>query len=118
MTPASKNMVAKLIEKGERDRKLGEGEVKFFENTKINGRQCTLIQVKHNEQKPPYEFHVSRVFIDDELKIPIRYAGYGWPKTEGGKPILEEEYTYLKVKLNVGLTDKDFDPKNPEYAYK
>ncbi len=112
------NLVAKLLEKGERDRKLGGAEVKFFEDTKINGRKCTLIQVKHDEQKPPLEFHICRVFIDDELRVPIRYAGYGWPKTEGAKPTLEEEYTYLNIKLNVGLTDKDFDPKNPEYNYR
>ncbi|MFM7739362.1 MAG: DUF1571 domain-containing protein, partial [Planctomycetota bacterium] len=28
-----------------------------------------------------------------------------------------EEYTYIEVKLNVGLTDKDFDPANEEYEF-
>ncbi|MFN9879806.1 MAG: DUF1571 domain-containing protein, partial [Planctomycetota bacterium] len=27
------------------------------------------------------------------------------------------EYTYLEVQVNVGLTDKDFDPANEEYAF-
>jgi hypothetical protein len=57
------------------------------------------------------------VFIDDELQVPIRYAAYGWPETEGGKPTLEEEYTYLDVALNVGLTSADFDPSNPAYDF-
>ncbi len=35
----------------------------------------------------------------------------------GGQPQLLEEYTYLNVKLNVGLTDADFDDKNPEYNF-
>ncbi len=111
------NLVVKLIEKGERDKLLGAADVKFFENTKINGRKCSMIQVQHTERKPEYEFNICRIFIDDEYQIPIRYAGYGWPKAEGGKPSLEEEYTYLKIKLNVGLTDKDFDPDNSAYKF-
>ena len=111
------NLVARLIEKGERDKQLGDAEVKFYEDTKINGRSCTLIQVTHPERRPEYEFHVCRVFIDNELQIPIRYAGYGWPREEGGKPTLEEEYTYLDVKLNVGLTEEDFNPDNDAYQF-
>jgi hypothetical protein len=29
-----------------------------------------------------------------------------------------EEYTYLNMKLNVGLSDRDFDPSNKDYAFK
>ena len=49
---------------------------------------------------------------DDELQIPIRYESYDWPQKEGGQPVLLEEYTYTDLKVNVGLTDKDFDPDN------
>ena len=58
------------------------------------------------------------MFIDKELNVPIRYAAYGWPEKKGGKPTLEEEYTYLNMKLNVGLTDADFNHENPKYNYK
>lgn len=112
------NLVYRLIEKGERDKALGDATVKFYEETKINGRACTLIQVTHPEKRPEYDFHICRVFIDKELQVPIRYAAYGWPETEGGKPTLEEEYTYLNMKLNVGLTDADFNPDNPNYDFK
>ncbi len=112
------NLVYRLCEKGERDKELGDATVKFYENTKINGRKCTLIQVMHPEQRPEYDFHICRVFIDEELQVPIRYAAYGWPEREGGKPTLEEEYTYLNMDLNVGLTDKDFDHTNSTYNFK
>ncbi len=112
------NLVFRLIEKGERDKRVGDATVKFYENTKINGRQCTLIQVVHPEQRPEYEFHICRVFIDQELQVPIRYAAYGWPEEQGGKPTLEEEYTYLNLALNVGLSDQDFDHTNASYNFK
>ena len=112
------NLVFRLIEKGNRDKEIGDYEVKFYENTKINKRKCMLIQVTHPNKRPEFDFHICRVFIDTELNVPIRYAAYGWPEEEGGKPTLEEEYTYLNMNLNPGYTDADFDPENGKYSFK
>lgn len=111
------NLNDKLIEKGERDRAHDECEVKFFRNAKISDRACLMIEVRHPRPRPYFDFHVAQIFIDEELDIPVRYASYSWPKTPGGEPVLEEEYTYQNVKLNVGLEDHDFDPTNPEYRF-
>jgi hypothetical protein len=48
----------------------------------------------------------------------VRYAAYHWPQTQDDKigPVIEE-YTYLDLKINVGLTDADFDPENPNYNF-
>jgi len=112
------NLVIKLIEKGNAVRKLGPAncEVWTTEGAKVNDRICTVINVKHSEQRQPYEFFLAQIFIDDELQVPIRYIAYSWPTTPGDKtgPVLEE-YTYLKLKLNIGLKDADFDPNNPNY---
>ena len=107
------NLVARLIERGMRDRKndpqaLTTG-VRIIEGAKINGRGCQVIEVTHPVKKPYYDFHIARVFIDDQLRVPVRYAAYTWPITAGGKPQLEEAYTYLDLKLNVGLTAQNFD---------
>jgi len=112
------NLVYRLIEKGNRDKEFGDVEVKFYEKTKINKRECMLIQVTHPNKRPEYDFHICRVFIDKELNVPIRYSAYGWPDHAGGKPKLEEEYTYLNLALNIGLTDSDFDPKNGSYKFR
>lgn len=111
------NLVKKLIEKAERDRQLGYCQVEYREGAKINGRECLLIEVTHPERKREYEFHKAQVFIDNELQIPVRYASYDWPAAPGQEPVLIEEYTYTKVKLNVGLTNYDFDPSNREYDF-
>jgi len=111
------NLVAKLIEKAERDRGMGLCEVNYVEGAKINGRNCTLIEVMHPVRKAPFDFHKAKIYIDKEYNIPIRYAAYDWPTTEGGKPQLIEEYTYIKVQLNVGLENEDFSPDNPAYQY-
>jgi len=111
------NLIVKLIERGERDRQNGPCEVKFRENAKIGERVCTVLEVRHSEKKPHYDFHVAQIFIDNELQMPIRYAAYDWPAEDGAKAEVIEEYTYLNLKPNVGLTDKDFDPENDSYNF-
>lgn len=112
------NLVSKLIEVAREDMQYGECEVKFFKGAKINGRVCTCIQVVHPVPRKNFRFHLARVFIDDERQVPIRYEAYDWPKTQGGAPVLLEEYTYLDLKLNVGLTDADFERGNPKYGFR
>lgn len=110
-------LVEKLIEKGERDRLVGPCEVQIVEDQRVGDRVCRLVQVTHPQPDPRFDFHIAQIFIDMERMIPLRYAAFLWPKEAGGEPLLEEEYTYLDVKLNIGLTDSDFDPNNADYNY-
>ena len=118
-----RNLTAKLIEVAENDVKLGgQCEVKWYKGTKIGkgdkARICTCMQVIHPVKRPGFQFHTALIFIDDELNVPIRYQAFQWPKKAGGKPVLDEEYTYRNLKLNQGLTDADFVEKNASYNFK
>ena len=111
------NLLIKLLERGNRDRKRGPCEVK---NTvaKINKRECDVIQIRHPERDKNHDFYLARIFMDRETQLPIRYASYQWPTSSRSKigPVIEE-YTYLDLKLNVGLTDADFNHRNPKYLF-
>jgi outer membrane lipoprotein-sorting protein len=111
------NLAKRLVEVAEHDKQFGECEVNFYPNAKVNGRICTCVQVMHPVPRRNFRFHLARVFIDDELTIPIRYEAYDWPQEAGGQPVLLEEYTYMNVKINNGFTDADFDPKNTAYKF-
>jgi hypothetical protein len=110
-------LVEKLIEKGERDREVGAVDVDISDGHKVGDRPCRLIQVTHPDPDPRFDFHIAQIFLDTERMIPLRYAAFMWPEKPDGPPLLEEEYTYLNVRLNVGLTDADFDPDNPAYQF-
>jgi hypothetical protein len=112
------NLTKRLVQVAEDDIKFGECEVKFFKGAKINNRVCTCIQVVHPVPRRNFLFNVARIFVDDELNVPIRYESYEWPKEPGGDPELIEEYTYINLKLNNGFTDADFDIKNPNYHFR
>jgi hypothetical protein len=108
--------VAEQQTRGEKEKRFPNVEVTFKKNAKVNDRICTVLEIRHPDQNPQFEFHLAQVFIDDELNIPIRYAAYGWPEADDELPV-QEEYTYMKLKLNQGFTDKDFDTKNKKYNF-
>jgi len=102
---------------GEADQ-LGECEGQFLKGAKNKDRTCLCIQVVHPVPRRVFRFHIARIYVDDELNVPIRYEAGDWPKQPGGEPELMEEYTYLNRKLNNGFTDADFDIRNPNYKFR
>ena len=110
-------LLTKLIERGERDKSHGECQVSFTPGAKVAKRSCTVLQVVQPQQAAHFDFHIAQIFIDDEYQLPVRYAAYLWPKVAGGEPEVLEEYTYQDLKLNVGLTDEDFNVNNTAYNF-
>jgi hypothetical protein len=92
--------------------------VEQFPNAKIDGRPCRAIRITHPRRQPNLDFHVAHVFLDSQWRLPVHLDFYDWPATAGGQPVLLGEYTYQEVKVNVGLTDADFDPAALELHYK
>ncbi len=80
----------------------------FYKNAKVNQRTCTRISVKHPEQNAELGFSSADVYVDDELRVPIRLEAYAWPLRAGGPAQLLFEYTYEDLDINVGLTSAEF----------
>ena len=111
------NLTKRLIEVGEHDKQFGECYVWRNDDAKVGDRPCILVTVMHPERRSGFIFHIARIFIDKELMVPLHYEAYDWPANPGETPPLLERYTYTNLKLNPGLTDADFDPRNPEYNF-
>ena len=109
--------MVKLIERGQNARKHPDVECEFRKNARVKDRTCTVLQVMQPNKRPGMEFYRADVFIDDALNLPIRYVAYDWPSDPNASLEVLEEYTYLNLKLNVGLTDEDFDPYNEDYNF-
>jgi len=112
------NLVCRLVEVGQEDIKYGECDVQWIPGVKVDDRVCTCIQVTHPIPRRNFFFHIARIYIDQQLNLPIRYEGYTWPQKQGGQPELMEEYTYRNLKINNGFTDADFDIRNPNYRFR
>jgi len=112
------NLMIRLIEKGESGRQLNDCRVAVDRSVEIDGHACTLITIEHEQQHPGLDYHQAKIYIDDELNVPIGYQGYWWPEEPGGDPRLLESYFYTELRLNVGLAEIDFDTANPEYKFR
>lgn len=60
------------------------------------------------------------VLYDPELRVPVQITSRDWPETGDptAPPPLAERYTYDDLKLDVPLSDLDFDPANPAYTFR
>jgi hypothetical protein len=95
----------------------GESVLAFHDDARVGNRRCTMIESVHPRRGPNFLFHKVRLYIDQEFGLPIRFEAYDWPRHAGLVPDLVEEYSYLDLKLNVGLRDHDFDPGNQQYSF-
>ena len=111
------NLLLKLIERGGKARKVPGVQCDFRTGAKVRDRVCTVIQVTQPQPGPGHEFNMAQVFLDDELNLPIRYVAYDFPPAGQARGPVLEEYTYLNLEVNVGLTDADFDPNNAKYNF-
>lgn len=97
--------------------KPGETRVTITPNARVGDRLCTLIESIHPQRQANYLFHKVKLYIDSENGLPIRFEAYDWPRRNGGQAELVEEYTYANLRIDVGLSERDFDPGNNQYSF-
>ncbi len=111
------NLVTSVLNQWEKETAFGEVDVKYYAEAKLGDRPVTVIETSHPTPRRQFKYQVSRLWIDNETKLPVRVQHYEFARVPGAPPVLVEDYTYTDVKPNVGLTDADFDSRNPQYAF-
>jgi len=94
-----------------------ESVLNFDPAARVGNRPCTVVESIHPRHRPDFLFHKVKLYIDPQLGLPVRFEAYDWPRHPGAAPDLIEEYTYIDMKVNVGLRDHDFDPANRQYSF-
>lgn len=91
-------------------KKSQAGSITYEGMRDLDGVKTMLFKATFPEGKGYYA-HRLMISIDAKTFLPIRTEIYGW------KNEFLEMYHYSKIKINTGLTDKDFDINNPEYHF-
>lgn len=116
-------LLEKLIERGARDRDNPDVHVFKTEGHPFDGRALTLLQIqRHKPSGEEGDFSSAELILDRAQNLVVSFRSFGWPAAQSTdsdppQPPLIESYEYHDLKLNVGLTDHDFDPANPEYTF-
>jgi hypothetical protein len=105
-------MAREIVARLEADIKADPGgentQVELLKGARINERACTHVRITHPQKQDALGFYRASVFVDDEWHLPVRLAVYDWTNSEGDEPELLGEFTYLNVKVNVGLNSSEF----------
>ena len=95
-------------------RRMKAGGFKLLEHEEetVYRRKTRKVEVlfERDRTKGYYDYRVI-INLDEEKKVPIKIQIYDCDDQ------LVESYGYENLNLNAGLTDVDFDPKNPEYRF-
>lgn len=81
----------------------------------VDDRKCVRVELVNPH--PSDEFAYSRVCIvfDPAAHLPVHFEAF--TAEGGGGEVLVERYTFTNVVADGDLSDRDFDPDNPEYGY-
>jgi hypothetical protein len=81
------------------------------QGAKLDGRACHVVRITHPEKQDNLDFHVGTYFFDVELGVPCRTEKLDWPSRAGADLPVIAEFNYTKFQLNVGISDRTFDPQ-------
>lgn len=104
------NMLESLISQYEEAQKNGDLEAYYAGIELLDGRPTHVI-IRRLPPDKGYICYYSVTNIDIETRLPIRNVSLDWDMR------LMEYYYYEDLQVNVGLTEKDFDPNNPDYRF-
>jgi hypothetical protein len=104
------NMLHTIVPQFELALSHGELKAEYLGKMDVAGRKVFGIK-RTLPKRDCYPCHQLVVFIDCELLIPVGTDSYMWDGQ------LDSKYRYNDCKLNVGLSDQDFDKKNPAYNF-
>ncbi|QDU57271.1 DUF1571 domain-containing protein [Aeoliella mucimassa] len=107
------HLTDKMIEIANDDMRYGECEVKTYLDAKLDKRPTVMVEIIHPVPRKEFKFHKARIYVDKELRIPVRYEAYDWKQDKNGKPELTELYMYSQIKLNNGFTAANFKESDP-----
>lgn len=111
-------MLEQILERIETQIDPNNIKIRYFADAKVDGRPCQHIEVNQLSHTPESTFQLAKVYIDNELELPVYFSSYAWSEKPDGEPVLQEQYAITKINLNAKLTDLDFDRTNPDYQFR
>jgi len=113
------HLIEDLIEEAQPDLDNPNVSIVTVPDFELAGNEYELIQIHCSEPRGTGEedYSLAEVVIDRERMLLHMYRAFGFPENDGDPPPLIESYQYLDVQTNVGLSEQDFEPDNPEYEF-
>jgi len=114
-----KNMIDRLMTSWEKESKLAETNVKYYDTTldiTLSGKKhvydCRCVEADHPIQvRDKYAFMKVILYFDKKGGLPVKMECYDWPISANGESRLGERYTYVDVKSEIPPASSEFEIK-------
>lgn len=111
------NLIHKMVHSRRMDLNEPE-EITILDRTETpDGRKWLRSTHRHPVRRPEHHYAEAEVLYDPETHLPLRFTGYDWPAPGEKDRPLGERYCYDDLRLGVALSERDFDPANPDYSF-
>ena len=112
-----KNMINRYANSWEKEMRMNSTKVTIEEREEkvsIQGHDyvhnCIVVTTTHDpSMRQQFQYSKARVYFDRSTGLPFRSEGYDWPAPGQAAGVLLERFTYLDLRTNLGLKDKDFE---------
>jgi len=105
------NMVTLITGQSEEARRRGDLTL-TYEGVRHDGGRASYVLKRVLPDGKGYPCETLLIFIDCQYLVCVRTDAYNWNGD------LISHYFYTDLVINPGLTDRDFDPDNPDYGYR
>jgi len=104
------NLLARFTKSWEKEKDLNLTRVRVGEYD-YNKRRCVRVETTHADNKGgQFISYRCVLYFDKQTHLPIRLETYDWPRAGGSSDgELMEVYSYVNMKINVGLGDDAFN---------
>lgn len=92
-------------------RSKGLDVIHYIGEERFDGKPATVVEGRFPEEEGFYARRI-RLYFCPTVKLPLKVSIYD------GSGELVEAYEFHDLKINVGLSDDDFNPHNPQYGYR
>lgn len=113
------NLTDRLIGYRRLDLEEADAETVLDRMRDSEGREWFRSVHTHKDPDAGRPFARVEVLYDPETRLPLRISSFDWPEPgHGDAPLkLAERYCYDDLDLDASLSELDFDPANPAYAF-
>jgi Protein of unknown function (DUF1571) len=111
--PANEIGLAAMVERVEKmlatEQSLKNPVQVFATDYTIGGKAVTRFEIITERQHTARYAHRVVMFIENDSKVPVRFEAYDAPKPGNPDGEMIEVQSYISLKTNVGLGDRDFE---------
>jgi len=104
-----RNATTALMRLTENASRRGDVKLRCLGTEQYRGRPVRVV-LRLLPHRPEYEAYMTLIYVDESLTLPVKVVGYDWNFR------LLWAYESWDVRP-AELTDRDFDPANPEYHF-